>query len=134
MATLSRSLALAALVSLIAVLSCGTCPPVPSVTSVSPASVTSGGSQFVLTINGDGFRHDSVVKWNGSPLVTTFANSHQLLAAVTTAEIALPGTVLVFVFDPPEGGGTTFSGAIGMTSTTVCSAKNSNGVSFTVKP
>ena len=133
MATLTRSLALAALVSLIAVLSCGTCPPVPSVTSISPASATAGGSQFVLTVNGDDFRHDSVVKWNGSPLATTFVNTHQLSAAVTAEQIAQHGTVLVFVLNPAEGGGTTFSDAIGMTSTTVCSAKNSNGVSFTVQ-
>ena len=88
----------------------------------------------MLTVNGDEFRHDSVVKWNGSPLVTTFVNSHQLLAAVTAAEIAQPGTVLVFVFNPPEGGTTFVSGAIGVTSTTACRGKNSNGVSFTVKP
>ena len=88
----------------------------------------------MLTVNGDEFRHDSVVKWNGSPLVTTFVNSHQLLAAVTAAEIAQPGTVLVFVLNPSEGGTTFVSGAIGVTSTTACRGKNSNGVSFTVKP
>jgi hypothetical protein len=114
-------------------LSCGSCPPAPSIASASPASATAGGSQFVLTVNGDAFRHDSVVKWNGSPLVTTFVSSHQLLAAVTAAEIVQPGTVLVFVFNPPEGG-TTFSGAIGVTSTTACGAKDSNGVSFTINP
>jgi hypothetical protein len=114
-------------------LSCA-CPPAPSLASISPASATAGGSQFVLTVNGADFRHDSVVKWSGSPLVTTFVNSHQLLAAVTAADIAQPETVLVFVFNPPEGGGTTFSGAIGRTSTTSCSAKNSTGVSFTVNP
>jgi hypothetical protein len=120
-------------ITLCTALSCGTCPPIPSITSVSPASATAGGSQFILTANGDDFRHDSVMKWNGSPLVTTFVSSHQLSAAVTAADIAQPGTVLVFVFNPPEGG-TTFSGAIGVTSTTACSGKNSNGVSFTVKP
>ena len=135
MATMAKLPVLAVLaVTMCAALSCGTCPPVPSITSVSPAAVTAGGSQFVLTVNGDDFRHDAVVKWNGSPLVTTFANSHQLLAAVTAADIAQPGTVLVSVFSPPEVGGTTFSGAIGATSTTVCSGKDSNGFSFTIKP
>ncbi len=81
--------------------------PVPSVTSISPASATAGGSQFLLTVNGDDFRQDSGVKWNGSFLVTSFVNSQQLIAAVTVADIAQPGTVLVFVFNPPEGG-TTF--------------------------
>ncbi len=135
MATVARSPVLAALsiTLVVAFSSCGTCPLVPSVTSLSPASATAGGNQFLLTVNGDDFRHDWLVKWNGSPLVTTFVNSHQLIAAVTTADIAQSGTVLVFVFNPPQGG-TIFSGAIGVTSTTACSAKNSNGVTFTVKP
>ena len=121
-------------ITLCAALCCGTCPSAPSITSVSPAAATAGGSQFVLTINGDDFRHDSVVKWSGSALVTTFVNSNQMLAAVTAADIAQPGTVLVFVFNPPEGGTTSVSGAIGATSTTACGGKNSNGISFTVKP
>lgn len=99
-------------ITLCLALSCGTCPSAPSITSVSPAAATAGGSQFVLTVNGDHFLRDSVVKWSGSPLVTTFVNSHQLLAAVTAADIAQPGTVLVFVFNPPEGGTTSVSGAI----------------------
>ena len=87
-----------------------------------------------MTVNGNDFRHDSVVKWNGSPLATTFVSSHQLLAAVTAADIAQPGTVLVFVFNPPEGGTTFVSGAIGVMSTTTCGGKNSNAVSFTINP
>jgi hypothetical protein len=47
--------------------------------------------------------------------------------------LAQPGTVLVFVFNPPDGG-TTLSGAIGVTSTTSCSGKNSNAIPFAVNP
>jgi hypothetical protein len=135
MATAARQCVLGVLAITLAIagLSCA-CPPAPSIATVSPVGATAGSSQFVLTVNGDDFRHDSVVKWNSSALVTTFVNSHQLLAAVTAADIAQPGTVLVFVFNPAEGGGTTFSGAIGETSTTACGSKNSNGVSFTVNP
>jgi trimeric autotransporter adhesin len=78
----------------------GVCAGDHAVSSTFLAAATAGGSQFVLTVNGDDFLHDSVVKWNGSPLVTTFGSSHQLLTAVTTADIAQPGTVLVFVFNP----------------------------------
>jgi hypothetical protein len=109
-------------------------PTLPSVTSLSPSSATAGGSQFVLTVNGNDFRHDSVVKWNGSPLVTTFVSTRQLIAVITAAEIAQPGTVVVFVFNPPEGGTTFVSGGIGVMSTTSCGGKNPNAVSFTVKP
>ncbi len=87
----------------VATLSCGTCPPVPSVTSLSPANTTAGSSQFLLTVNGDDFRHDAVVNWNGSFVVTTFVSSHQLFAVISVADIAQPETVLVFVFNPPGG-------------------------------
>jgi trimeric autotransporter adhesin len=115
-------------------LSCGTCPPVPSVTSISPASATAGGNQFLLTVNGDDLRHDSVVNWNGSFVVTTFVGTHQLFAVIPAADIAQPGTVAVVVFNPPQGGTTFLSGAIGVVSTTSCGGKTSNSLSFTVKP
>jgi len=121
-------------ISWVAALSCGTCPPLPSVTSISPRSASAGGSQFLLTVNGNDFRHDSVVSWNGSFRVTTFISSHELVATITTTDIAQPQTVIVFVFNPPEGGTTFVSGGIGVMSTTSCSGKNSNTASFTIKP
>ena len=136
MATMARSpiLALLAIALAVTALSCGTCPPFPSITSTSPASATAGGSQFLLTLNGNDFRHDSVVNWNGSFLVTTFVSTHQLFAVITAADIAQPATVAVFVFNPPEGGTTFVSGGIGVMSTTTCRGKTSNAVSFTIRP
>jgi IPT/TIG domain len=92
MASVARSPSLAALaITLtVTVLSCGTCPPVPSITSLSPASATAGGGQFLLTVNGDDFRHDSLVSWNGSFRVTAFVSSHELVATITATDI---GTV-----------------------------------------
>jgi hypothetical protein len=81
-------------------LSCGTCPPFPSVTSISPSSATAGGSQFLLTLNGNDFRHESVVNWNGSFVVTTFVSTHQLFAVIPAADIAQPVTAVVFVVNP----------------------------------
>jgi hypothetical protein len=121
-------------ITLVTALSCGTCAPAPSLTSISPNSATAGGSQFLLTVNGNDFRRDSVVSWNGSLQVTTFISNHELVAAITATDIAQPGTVLVFVFNPPEGGTTFVSGAIGVMSRTFCSGKNSNAVSFTINP
>jgi hypothetical protein len=121
MATVARSPILAALAITLAVtaLSCGTCPPSPSITSISPASATAGGSQFLLTVNADDFRHDSLVRWNGSFRVTTFVSSHEVVATIATTDIAQSGTVLVSVFNPPEGGTTFVSGGIGVMSTTL---------------
>jgi hypothetical protein len=135
MATMARPPVLAVLaIALCTALSCGTCPPFPSVTSISPRSATAGGSQFSLTVSGNDFRRDSVVSWNGSFLVTTFISSHQLVAIITAIDIEQPGTILVSVFNPPEGGTTFVSGGIGVMSTTSCSGKNSNAVSFTINP
>src|SRR5881396_3498734 len=101
-------------------LSCGVCAPRPFITSISPNSAIAGGNQFVLTVNGNDFRCDSLV------------SSHQLGAAITAADIAQPGMVLVFVFNPPETNTPSFSGAIGVGTITRCSGKDSNAVSFTV--
>jgi hypothetical protein len=115
-------------------LSCGTCGLRPFITSISPNSTPAGGNQFLLTVNGSDFRRDSMVSWNGSFRVTSFLSSHQLAAAITAADIAAPGSVLVFVFNPPSGNTTSFSGAIGNTSVMGCTGKNSNAVVFTMSP
>ena len=125
----ARRLALTSVIAimLVAALSCGTCPPAPSVTSLSPSSATSGSNQFLLTVNGNDFLRDSVVAWNGSSLVTTFVSNRQLVAAISGRDIIQAGTVLVSVFNPPQGGTTFVSGAIGVMSTTSCGGNNSNG-------
>ena len=135
MATRARLPVLVVLtITLAAAVSCGTCPPVPSITALSPSSATAGGSQFLLTVSGNDFRRDSMVSWNNSFRVTTFTSSRRLVATVTATDIAQPGTVLVFVFNPPEGGATFVSGGVGLISTTACRGKSSNAVSFTINP
>jgi len=108
--------------------------PRPSIGGVSPNSTTAGGNNFLLTVDGTDFRRNSVVSWNGSFRVTSFVSSHSLLAAITAADIADPGMVLVFVFNPPENNTTRVSGAIGVNTVTVCNGKDSNAVPFTVNP
>jgi hypothetical protein len=66
--------------------------------------------------------------------MTTFVSSQQLLATITAADVAQPGTLLVFVFNPPEKSTTSFSGAIGMNSVIVCSGKDSNAIPFSIQP
>jgi len=133
MARITKSPLLASLaIFLLPALSCS-CPPAPSVTSLSPGGATAGGDEFVLTVNGDDFRRDSVVVWNGSFAVTAFVSSDQLVASISANDIEQPGTVLVYVFNP-SGSVTFASGGIGMRSTTACGAKSSNAVSFTISP
>ena len=114
-------------------LSCGVCAK-PFINSISPNVAAAGGNQFLLTVNGSDFRRDSSVSWNGSLRVTTFVSVHQLVVAISAADISAPGTVLVFVFNPPGSNATSVSGAIGNSNVVVCSAKNSNVIPFTINP
>jgi hypothetical protein len=81
--------------------------PVPVLTSVSPNSATAGGPGFTLTANGSQFVNgQSEIRWNGSPLTTSFVSSGQLTAPVPASLIATTGTATVTVFTGLPGGGT----------------------------
>ncbi|MEK7832564.1 MAG: IPT/TIG domain-containing protein [Acidobacteriota bacterium] len=80
--------------------------PIPRITSIDPTSIMGGSSDFPLTVNGTNFAQNSVVRFNGAPLVTTFVNNTRLTAVVTAANIATPGTASITVFTPSPGGGT----------------------------
>ena len=118
----------------ITTLPCGACASSPSITSMSPASATAGNHQFILTVNGNDFRRNSAVNWNGLPVTTTFGSTHQLLAIIPCDGHRPTLTVVVSVFNPAEGSTSFFSGAIGAVSTTGCSCKASNRVPLIVSP
>src|SRR5258705_34997 len=59
---------------------------VPTLTSLSPTSVTAGSAAFTLTANGTNFVNGSVVRWNRASRTTTFVNSTQLTAAITSPD------------------------------------------------
>ena len=81
--------------------------PVPFLNqSLVPTSVTPGGPDFSLTVNGTGFASASVLRWNGTSLQTTFVSDSQLTANVPAADIAIPGTATITVTTPEPGGGT----------------------------
>ena len=84
----------------------GTNNPVPTLTALQPSSATAAGAAFTLTVTGTNFISASVVKWNGTALVTTFGSATQLTAAVPASDIATAGTASVTVFNPTPGGGT----------------------------
>src|SRR5437764_2189091 len=54
--------------------------PVPTTTSISPNCVTTGSTDFTLTVNGTNFVSTSTVNWNGTALTTTFVSSFQITA------------------------------------------------------
>ena len=79
--------------------------PIPILTSISPVSAATGGPAFDLTVLGQGFTQDSVVRWNGSARATIYVNSGTLTARIEATDISAPGVASITVFDSaPEGG------------------------------
>jgi outer membrane protein assembly factor BamB len=78
-----------------------------SVTKLSPASVTAGGRSFYATVIGTGFDASSTVRWNGSPRDTTVVSTTELLAQISSADIATPGSVSLTVVNSDVGTGPT---------------------------
>jgi len=99
----SASLLSAILFALVSALSFAQAP-VPFINlPLVPDATPPGGSDFTLTINGTGFVSNSVVNWNGTPLVTQFVSGSQLTATVPAADIATASTAWVTVVNPGPG-------------------------------
>jgi hypothetical protein len=120
-------------------LSCGDCVETPSVASIAPSNAVAGSSGLVLIVNGNHFRRDSVVNWNGTARVTTFVSGHQLNAAIGAGDLAAPALAEITVFSPPQSQPVTF-GSNTASSTTSASMKadcvggTSRALSFAVNP
>lgn len=77
--------------------------------SISPSSAPAEGPPFVLTATGAGFTSQSVLMWNGTAVPTTFVSSTQLLAQISAANVASPGSVAVSVANPQAGSSTSLA-------------------------
>jgi alpha-L-arabinofuranosidase len=77
---------------------------IPTIIQLVPssASVEESVADKTLTVNGEYFTPESVVRWNGSNLVTTFVNPTQLTAVIPAANLSLPGNAAVTVRDTVE--------------------------------
>jgi hypothetical protein len=62
-----------------------------------PEQKVPGSATFTLTVNGEGFASNAVVKWNGTALTTTFVKSSKLTASVPAADLVTAGTAAVTV-------------------------------------
>ncbi len=80
--------------------------PVPTLTGINPASKEAGSGGFSLTVTGTNFLGNSVVKWNGEPLTTTFVSPTELTAVVPSSLLLASGEISVTVTNPEPGGGT----------------------------
>jgi len=79
--------------------------PVPALTSLSQETVMAGDPAFKLIVNGKGFVHGSVVRWNGQDRATTFVSETALAVEIAATDLTMVGGVPVTVFNPAPGGG-----------------------------
>jgi subtilisin family serine protease len=79
--------------------------PTPSITSLSPFDAVAGDPGFTLRVKGKNFLSNSVLRWNGADRPTSFVNSSELAAVISTSDVAAAGTAQVTVFNPPPSGG-----------------------------
>jgi hypothetical protein len=72
--------------------------PIPFINQpLVPTSVSPGGPEFTLTVNGTGFAPGASVNWNGITLATTFVSIEELTAPVPAANTASAGTAAISV-------------------------------------
>jgi hypothetical protein len=80
--------------------------PAPAISSISPLTINAGSGDTPLTVNGTGFAQQAGVRFNGTPLTTTFGSATQLTAVIPAAQLTTAGTFPVTVVTPSPGGGT----------------------------
>lgn len=81
--------------------------PQPNIYELSPPAAELGSPGFSLTVQGSGFVGSSIVRWNGDPLETEFWTNSMLRAVVPPHALTEIDSVIVSVYSPPPGGGTT---------------------------
>jgi outer membrane protein assembly factor BamB len=89
----------------------------PSIAALTPNSVLAGSPGFTLTVAGSNFPQGSVVLFGGTALPTTWEDTNQLTATVTSAQVLNVGAIPVIV-----------------ATSSAASAVVSAPVSFTVQP
>jgi hypothetical protein len=80
--------------------------PTPVISSISPTSATAGGAAFTLTVSGSHFLSGADLVWRNpdnpgfSGGAVTFVNSSQVTLQISTADIAIPGSAQILIFNP----------------------------------
>jgi hypothetical protein len=74
--------------------------PTPVLGSMWPSSLPAGVGDTTLYVYGSSFLSGAVVRWNGTPLTTTFLNAGALKVILPKALLAVPNTALVSVANP----------------------------------
>lgn len=79
--------------------------PAPGAIALNPTSTIAGTASVSLTVNGTGFRPDSVIRVNNNDRATTVLSATQVTTVLTAADLSAAGTLQITVNTPPPGGG-----------------------------
>jgi uncharacterized protein (TIGR03437 family) len=87
-------------------------------------STAAVGTGFTLTVSGNNFSPNSVVRWNGQDRPTTFISGNTLRAQIPASDLTAAGTATVTVFSPTPGGGLSTAATFRILSTNPVPALN----------
>lgn len=79
--------------------------PAPTISSSGTGILPVGNSDTPLVLTGTGFQPASVVRFNGTPLATTYVSATSLSYVVPSADLAIAGLFNLTVANPTPGGG-----------------------------
>lgn len=77
----------------------------PVIYSLSPDAKESGSSGTTISVIGDNFNKDSIVKWNSEDRSAIFVSSSHLAVKLTEEDLSGTGEYLITVFNRAPGGG-----------------------------
>lgn len=75
-------------------------PIAPEADMLSPAYATAGSNDLLLSVFGNNFVENDVVKWNGVSLDTNYISAHELQARVSSGFLSDVGSESITVADP----------------------------------
>lgn len=75
----------------------------PAPETLSPSAVSPGSGEFTLVVRGNGFRQNSVVRFNNVDRPTTYNSAGELRAQIPASDVASAGTPKVTVFTAGAG-------------------------------
>lgn len=82
------------------------------ISGLDPAGVIAGSDDIELTVTGSGFTSESVVRWNGAPLPTTFVSDTELVAAISGEELGALSNVDITITVANDNGAGKVSNAV----------------------
>ena len=88
----------------------------PAIAQLVPPSTAANSSTFTLEIDGNNFRSNAVVKFNGAAMTTTFVSAAMVQATIPASAVMNAATVPVTVTNPGTPGGIYGGGTASATS------------------